>query len=247
MPGAPMSARKPTAYSDRASLPQSPMVGLTNAWFAYAAAVSNFAPRTTMPLSVSRTTRSRTSGSCSRGCLPRSPLGSVLAETWNGSISAARRTWLRMFAEKVGSISSSTSWPSCNDHISPTVSSPTRVTTPPMSSKTVSTAGAWPASRPWTVGGLAPIAQVSPVSSSTVGHGRRGGRLVGQVEDPRAHVDDRLERRVAGHVLDLLAVDPDLAAVGQRLPVLLAGPDHGASFTLLVPGAVRRPGPHGAG
>ena len=35
-----------------------------------------------------------------------------------------------------GSTSFSTSWPSNSDHISPTVSSPTRVTTPPMSSST---------------------------------------------------------------------------------------------------------------
>jgi hypothetical protein len=34
MPGAPMSAMKPTAYSDSSALPQSPMVGFTNAWFA---------------------------------------------------------------------------------------------------------------------------------------------------------------------------------------------------------------------
>ena len=59
-----------------------------------------------------------------------------------------------------------------------------------------------------------------------VGHGRGGLGLVGQVVDPRSHVDDRLERRVGGDVLDRLAVDPDLAAVAERLAELLAGPDH---------------------
>src|SRR6516165_1794087 len=44
-----------------------------------------------------------------------------------------------MFAENAGSISFSTSCPSNSDHISPTVSSPTRVTTPPASSRMAST------------------------------------------------------------------------------------------------------------
>jgi hypothetical protein len=46
-----------------------------------AAAVSNLAPRTTIPASVSLTTCRSISGSCSCGRFERSPLGSVLAET----------------------------------------------------------------------------------------------------------------------------------------------------------------------
>src|ERR1700719_2826613 len=45
-----------------------------------------------------------------------------------------------MFAEKAGSTSSRMSCPSNSDHISLTVSSPTRVTTPPISFSTASTA-----------------------------------------------------------------------------------------------------------
>src|SRR5208282_1982669 len=67
-----------------------------------------------------------------------------------------------------------------------------------------------------------------------ISHGRGGPGLVRQVVDPRSHVDDRLERRVGGDVLDLLAVDPHLAAVRQGFLVLLTGPDHDASFTLVV-------------
>ena len=69
------------AYSESSALPQSPIVGLTNAWLAYAAAVSNLAPRTTMPLSVSPDGVQQHVGILSCGGLERSPLASVLAET----------------------------------------------------------------------------------------------------------------------------------------------------------------------
>src|SRR4026207_136408 len=84
-----------------------------------------------MPLSVSRTRCSGVSGSWSCGRLERSPLGSVLAETWKGSPCSTRWMWRSMLAENCGSTSFSTSWPSYSDHISPTVSSPPRVHPPP--------------------------------------------------------------------------------------------------------------------
>ena len=71
-----------------------------------------------------------------------------------------------MLAENVGSISLSTSWPSYSDHISPTVSSPTLVTTPPTSSSTVSTAACLACQSALATGGLPPIAQGWPVSAS---------------------------------------------------------------------------------
>src|SRR5471032_3207087 len=103
--GDPRSQTNPTAYSDSAALPQLALVGLANAWLAYAAAVSYFAPRTMMPASVSLTTCSNMSGSCSCGDLERSPLGSVLAETWNGSAFRTASIWRRMLAENCGSTS----------------------------------------------------------------------------------------------------------------------------------------------
>jgi hypothetical protein len=165
--GWPISARNPTAYSEWACLFHSPIVGLTKAWFEYAAAVSNLAPRTTIPRSFSATTRSSTSGSWSCGHFDRSPLGSVLADTWNGSCSVALRTCLTMFSENAGLILFSTSWPSASDHISPTVSSPTLVTTPPAWSRMVSTPRRLACQSSLVIGGLEPMAQVSPLSSST--------------------------------------------------------------------------------
>ena len=41
------------------------------------------------------------SGSCSCGGFERSPFGSVLAETWNGSLRRTLSTWLRMFFGEV--------------------------------------------------------------------------------------------------------------------------------------------------
>src|SRR5882757_9235349 len=59
-----------------------------------------------------------------------------------------------------------------------------------------------------------------------VGHGGGVGVLVLHVEHAGADVDDGLERRVPGHVLDALAVNPDLAIVANAFSILLAGPDH---------------------
>jgi hypothetical protein len=50
--------------------------------------------------------------------------------------------------------------------------------------------------------------------------------LVLHVVHARTDIDDRLERRVRGHILDPLAVDPDLAVVTQTCTVLFAGSDH---------------------
>ena len=131
-----------------------------------------------------------------------------------------------MLAENCGSTSLSTSWPSNSDHISPTVSSPTRVTTPPISSSTVSVARRLSHQSCWVRGSLLAIAFHSPSSSIAQELARR--RLVLHVVDAGADVDQRLEHRMAGDVLDALAVDVDLAAVANGVQVLLAGADHGA-------------------
>src|SRR5262249_58769033 len=117
----------------------------------------------------------------------------------------ALRTWLRMFAEKLGSISLSTSWPSYRDHISPTVSSPTRVTTPPASSRTVSTAVCLARQSFLVFGGLPPIAQVSPVSSSTyvIAAAVTGSCAMSEIRAPPATVG--LEPGGGGECLALLA------------------------------------------
>jgi hypothetical protein len=67
-------------------------------------------------------------------------------------------------SEKAGSTSSRMSCPSNNDHISPTVSSPTRVTTPPMSSSTTSTAARLAHQSARVRGSLRVTAQISPAS-----------------------------------------------------------------------------------
>ena len=71
----------------------------------------------------------------------------------------------RMFSPKRGSTSFRTSWPSKSDHISPTVSSPTRVTTPPISSITASTAARLSHQSACVRGSFRPTANVSPSSS----------------------------------------------------------------------------------
>ena len=50
--------------------------------------------------------------------------------------------------------------------------------------------------------------------------------LVRHVVDARPDVHDRLERRMGGHVLDALSVDPDLSSVADRFAVLVAGAYH---------------------
>ena len=59
-----------------------------------------------------------------------------------------------------------------------------------------------------------------------VGQQAGGPGLVGQIVDPRADAHHRRERRVRGDVPDLLAVDPHLPAVAERLDVVLAGSQH---------------------
>ena len=71
-----------------------------------------------------------------------------------------------MFAENCGSISLSTFCPSNSDHISPTVSSPTRVTTPPASSRMASTQDRLARQSSRVRGGREVVAQRSPDSSS---------------------------------------------------------------------------------
>ena len=71
-----------------------------------------------------------------------------------------------MFAENAGSISFSTFCPSNSDHISPTVSSPTRVTTPPASSRMASTVSRLARQSSRVRGGREVVAQRSAVSSS---------------------------------------------------------------------------------
>ena len=61
------------------------------------------------------------------------------------------------------------------------------------------------------------------------------GRLVGEIVDPRAGVDDRPERGMARHVLDPLALDPDRAAVAQAVPIGVAGPEHQTGRGTAVP------------
>ena len=74
--------------------------------------------------------------------------------------------WRSMFSLKRGSISFSTSCPSYSDHISPTVSSPTRVTTPPISSMTASTAARLSHQSAWVRGSFSPTANALAASSS---------------------------------------------------------------------------------
>ena len=52
-----------------------------------------------------------------------------------------------------------------------------------------------------------------------IGHGRRRRLFMGEVVDPGADVDDGLEGRMGGDILDALAVHPDLAAVLQGFAV----------------------------
>ena len=59
-----------------------------------------------------------------------------------------------------------------------------------------------------------------------VGQQVRGAGLVAEIVDPRADAHHRRERRVRGDVRDLLAVDPHLPAVAERLDVVLAGSQH---------------------
>ena len=107
----------------------------------------------------------------------------------------------RMCSEKVGSISLRTSCPSYSDHISPTVSSPTRVTMPPRSSSARSTAARLSRQSCFVSGRLAPTGQRSSALLVDVRHHFVRGRLVRQVVDAGARVDDRLEGGMRRHVM----------------------------------------------
>src|SRR5215207_4945512 len=121
-----------------------------------------------MPASVSRATCTIMSGSWSCGRLDRSPLGSVLADTWKRSASSTRLMWRSMLSAKRGSIWLRTSRPSSSDHISPTVSSPTRVTTPPMSFRYRSRARHFSCQCSLSVGGRSKVEKVSPASAKVI-------------------------------------------------------------------------------
>jgi hypothetical protein len=73
---------------------------------------------------------------------------------------------------------------------------------------------------------LRPDRAALPALGVDVGHDLARRLLVCEVIDPSPSVDDRLERRMRGDIADLLAVDPHLAPVADRLPVFLARPDH---------------------
>ena len=49
-------------------------------------------------------------------------------------------------------------------------------------------------------------------------------RLMRQIVNPGARVDDRLERRVGRNIGDPLALDPDRATIPQARPVVVAAP-----------------------
>ena len=134
-----------------------------------------------------------------------------------------------MFSENCGSTSLRTSWPSYSDHISPTVSSPTRMTTPP---QVVHHGVDRPA---LVVPVLARVRQAQADGVALAGvrvdvrHDVARRVVVRHVVDAGAGVDQRLEHRVLGDVLDPLAVDPDVAAVADRVAVLVPGADHAAT------------------
>jgi hypothetical protein len=67
------------------------------------------------------------------------------------------------------------------------------------------------------------VADAVALAPGLIGHHVLQPLLVREVVDPGPHVDDRAEGGMAGDVGDALAVHPDLAAVTQRLPILLAG------------------------
>jgi hypothetical protein len=46
------------------------------------------------------------------------------------------------------------------------------------------------------------------------------------IVDARPHIDERPEHRMRDHIFDALAIDPDLAAVADRVPVLRSCADH---------------------
>ena len=57
-------------------------------------------------------------------------------------------------------------------------------------------------------------------------HHVAGSGIVLHVVDSRTDIDQRLEHRMRGHILDALAVDVDLASVANAVAILLAGTDH---------------------
>jgi hypothetical protein len=69
------------------------------------------------------------------------------------------------------------------------------------------------------------------------GHHIARGSIVLHVVNPGADVDQRLELRMRGDILDLLAIDMDIASVADRVLVLFAGSDHGRSPSRACAGA----------
>ena len=57
--------------------------------------------------------------------------------------------------------------------------------------------------------------------------------VVLHVVDARPNIDEGAEHQMHAHVFDVLAIDPDLAAVADRVSVLLSGADHRRSLWVL--------------
>jgi hypothetical protein len=55
--------------------------------------------------------------------------------------------------------------------------------------------------------------------------------VVLHVVDARPDIDEGPEHRMRAYVFDALAIDPDLAAVADRIPVLLSRADHRRSLS----------------
>ena len=96
------------------------------------------------------------------------------------------------------------SCPSNSDHPSPMVSSPTHVTTPPMSFSTASTAARLASQLE---SDRADLARLDAVAQRVCKPG-----VVRHVVDAHRHIDEGPEHRMRGYAFDPLAIDPDLAA-----------------------------------
>jgi hypothetical protein len=71
------------------------------------------------------------------------------------------------------------------------------------------------------------------VSANTDLKGDRSKRPQAQDPDMLLHVVKGAEHQMHAHVFDALAIDPDLAAVADRVSVLLSGADHRRSLSAL--------------
>ena len=164
------------------------------------------------------------SGSCSWGGSERSPLGSVFAEMWKMSLS--RTCWT------CRSTLSAKRRIELRQHVPPVDERPD------LADRLVADAGHDPADifHHEVDGGdfVGPVLGLArrlienrvALVVLDVGEAILVGGLVGHVVHAGPDIDDRLEARVLGDILHPLAVHPDLAAVLQPLPVLLASADH---------------------